>query len=94
VEELRRITGGRIDRAEPRAFPQEHETHASARFSSSVAPPATRGTTWSTWNVASWPACASRQYSHRSPARSRTRRCNEIGIWRSLIPASGALGDA
>lgn len=34
-------------------FRREHETQASARFSSVVAPPATRGATWSTWNVAS-----------------------------------------
>ena len=36
--------------------------------------------TWSTWDVASWPTCAIRQYSHRSFARSRTRRCKETGI--------------
>lgn len=34
-------------------FRREHETHASARFSSVVTPPAARGATWSTWNVAS-----------------------------------------
>jgi hypothetical protein len=44
----------------------EHETHARARLSSVVVPPRARGTTWSMWKVASWPAWASRQYSQRS----------------------------
>ena len=36
-------------------FLSEHETQASARFSEVDCPPATTGTTWSTWKVASWP---------------------------------------
>ena len=38
---------------------REHETHAKARLSSLVGPPAARGTMWSTWKVASWPSCDS-----------------------------------
>jgi hypothetical protein len=34
---------------------------------------------------------AIRQYSHRSLARSRTRRCNETGMCPVLIPALGGF---
>jgi hypothetical protein len=47
------IASGRIDRRGARCFRSEHDTHASARFSSEVAPPAACGMTWSMWNVAS-----------------------------------------
>src|SRR5262249_16929519 len=69
----------------------EHETHARARLSAVVGPSAARGTTWSTWKVASWPSCDSWQYSHRLPARRTT------SAWRpremSLIGMFAVPGD-
>jgi hypothetical protein len=47
------VCGSTLTKRAP--FLSEHETQASARFSEVDCPPATTGTTWSTWKVASWP---------------------------------------
>jgi len=41
----------------------EQETQARAKFSAIVSPPATTGTMWSIWKVATWPICDIPQYS-------------------------------
>ncbi len=96
--------GGPCRRTAPRLFRESWQN----RFSDSVlprprsgapgTPPSRRGTTWSTWNVASWWACARPQYSQRSPARSRTRRWSEAGMYPLLIarcrtPPRGSAAD-
>ena len=63
----------------------EREVHAQ---SSAAVPPAVTGTTWSTWNSASCPACDSPQYSQRSSARRITwRRASAGMVMRSDVPA-------
>jgi hypothetical protein len=79
------VCGSTLTKRAP--FLSEHETQASARFSEVDCPPATTGTTWSTWKVASWPVRARPQYSQQFAARSITW-CRRLAGTTIILPAS------
>ena len=87
-------------------FLSEHETQASARFSEVDCPPATTGTTWSTWKVASWqqaPGFCRSRFTRQSTGEkgiliilSTSRRWTALGISLNdaLLDAAGSQEDS
>jgi hypothetical protein len=73
------------------ALPRLHSSHAVTRLSSLVAPPATRGMTWSTCSTTPGALPGRPQYRHRKPSRCRmSKRIRaRIGALRVRRPPVG-----
>jgi len=61
------------------ALPRLHSSHAVTRLWAAVAPPATRGTTWSIWRTTPGALPGRPQYLQRKPSRCRTSNRSRAG---------------